>query len=90
MSGHPHLLYVEVFSGHLVRNIDPRHPRAHEFVPVDRLLRRDAGELDVERLVAEQRAVADRAAGVAVDRYHPFGNGEASGLHPEPRRGQRQ
>ena len=68
--GHAHLLHVDVSSGHLVRDIDARHARAHELVPVDRLLRRDAGELDVERLVAEQLAVADGAAGMTVDRHH--------------------
>ena len=88
--GHAHLLHVDVSSGHLVRDIDARHARPHELVPVDRLLRRDAGELDVERLVAEQRAVAHGAAGMTVDRHHPFGHDEAAGLHAEPRRGQRQ
>src|SRR5262249_9800478 len=88
--GHAHVLHVHVAAARLGRNVDARHARADELVAVDRLLRRRAGELDVEPLVAEERAVGDRAGGVAVDRHHPFRHGEAPRLHAEPRRGERE
>jgi hypothetical protein len=88
--GHAHVLHVHVGAARLGRNVDARHARADELVAVDRLLRRRAGELDVEPLVAEELAVGDRAGGVTVDRHHPFRYGEAPRLHAEPRRGKRQ
>jgi len=54
-----HVLHVHIFADDLVGNIDARHPRADQPVAADRLLRRGAGERDVERLVADQFAVGD-------------------------------
>jgi len=67
-----------------------RGTRADELVAGDRLLRRDAGELGAERLVAEELAIADRAGRVAIDGHHPLFHRETSRLHAEPRRGKRQ
>ena len=88
--GQAHVLHVHVFAARLVGDVDARHAGADQLVAVDRLLRRRAGELDVEWLVAEEGAVADRAARVAVDRHHAFRHDQAAGLHAEPGRGARQ
>ena len=87
---HAHVLHVQVCSTCLGRNIDARHLGANKLVAIDRLLRRSARELDVERLVADQRAVGDRLGRVAVDRHDALRHHKASGLYTEPRRGERQ
>src|SRR3989442_639264 len=47
-AGDAYVLNVLVFGGDLVGDIDARYPRADQPVAADRLLRRRAGELDVE------------------------------------------
>jgi hypothetical protein len=89
-AGQPHVLHVQVGPARLVRNVDARNVAADQRVAVDRLLRRGAGELDVERLVADERPVADRLGRVAVDRDHAFRHNQAPRLDAEPGRGERQ
>src|SRR5205814_1293821 len=69
-AGNAHVLHVLVGAGGLGRQVDPRHVGADQRIAADRLLRGYAGELDVERLVAEEIAVAHGAGRVAVDRHH--------------------
>ncbi len=88
--GQAHVLHVDVFAGHLVRQIDTRHPRAYQRVAVRRLDRRGARELDVERLVAKEVAVLDRAVRLAVDRNDALRYDQAPGLHAELGRGERE
>ena len=90
-AGHAQMMHELVASAHLVRQVDARRPRADQLVAVRRLLRRGAGELDVERLVAEEVAVFDRAeVALAVDRNDAVLHHEAVDLHAEPARREQQ
>jgi hypothetical protein len=83
-------LHVDIFSTRFVRDVDARHARADQLVLADRLLRRRAREFQVERLIADELTIGDRATRVAIDGHHALRYREAAGLHAEPGRGPRE
>ena len=90
-SWHADVLHVHLPARHLVNDVDARYPRANELIAARRLLRRGAGELDTERLVAEQVAVFDRtAADLAINRHDALGYRQAANLHAKPGRRNRE
>ena len=89
--GDAQMMHELVAAAHLVRQVDARRPRTDELVAMRRLLRRGAGELDVERLVTEKIAVLHRAErAFAVDRHDAVVHHQAVDLHAEPARREQQ
>ena len=85
--GDTHVLHVRVSAVDLGRHIHPRHARADELVLARRFPRRRTSELDIERFVADQFAIADRAVRFAIDRHHSARDDQAADLDTEALRG---
>jgi hypothetical protein len=80
--GDTHVLHVRVGAVDLGGHIHPRHA-----VLARRLPRRRPGELDIERFVADQLAIAHRAVRFSVDRHDTTRDHQTADLDTEALRG---